>query len=200
MLRTPDAGTFEHLLKAVDVRVDRLVRLSRFPENEPWWSRGRYRFDGPAAGEEGSFGTCYVADGVDVAFAESVIHESAVFSDGRFVVPAAEVLDRSVVTFALRGAAKHLRLADLTGSSLKALGLNNDISAGDDYAAARAWARAIHDAHPAWDGIRYVSRQHNAGAAVAVFERAHLQVADARALELRDLARLCVAFNVQLLR
>ena len=50
-------------------------------------------------------------------------------------------------------------LADLTGAALKALGLNNDISASGDYTTSQAWARAIHGSSPRWDGIRYVSRQ-----------------------------------------
>lgn len=50
-------------------------------------------------------------------------------------------------------------LADLTGKALKGLGLNNDISAGDDYAAPMAWALAIHEHAKKWDGILYVSRQ-----------------------------------------
>lgn len=54
-------------------------------------------------------------------------------------------------------------LVDLTGVALKALGLNNDISASADYTTSQAWARAIHGASLRWDGIRYVSRQMNKG-------------------------------------
>jgi len=52
---------------------------------------------------------------------------------------------------------KALVLADLTGAAIKSLGLNNDISASVDYPASQAWARAIHDPSPRWDGTRYVS-------------------------------------------
>jgi hypothetical protein len=120
-MRLPERGSFEDLLQPVRIDVSSLVRLSRHPATEPYWSTGVYRFDDPAPGREGAFGTCYTASSIEVAFAESVIHES-----GRF--------------------------------ALKALGLNNDISASGDYTGSQAWARAIHGASPRWDGIRYVSR------------------------------------------
>jgi hypothetical protein len=82
-----------------------------------------------------------------VAFAESVIHECARFAGGRYEVPAAELTERPVVRFA-RDQRKTLVLADLTGSALKALGLNNDISASADYTTSQAWAQAIHGANP----------------------------------------------------
>ena len=45
-----------------------------------------------------------------------------------------------------RPAKPELVPADLTGKALKTLGLNNDISAGSDYAVPMAWAKAIHEA------------------------------------------------------
>ena len=72
-LRSPEPGSFEHLLREVRIEATALIRLSRYPKSEPYWSRGRYRFDGPPDG----FGTCYAAANIDVAFCESVIHECA---------------------------------------------------------------------------------------------------------------------------
>ena len=95
-----------------------------------------------------------------------------------------------------RPARPELVLADLTGKALKALGLNNDISAGDDYAVPMAWARAIHGADPKWDGIQYVSRQHNDKCAVALFERSGVSVARARKLGGNTIDRLCDQFGV----
>ncbi len=152
-LRAPTPGTFEHLLQAVHVPADSLLRLTRYPNTEPYWSRGRYRFDGPAA--PGGFGTCYAASDVTVAFCESVIHESAWFNNGRWVVPADDLTSRHIVTLQ-RPEQPTLVLADLTGQALKQLGLNNDISASDDYAASMAWAQAIHDGDTRWDGLLYV--------------------------------------------
>ena len=111
---------------------------------------------------------------IEVAFAESVIHESGRFVGGTYEVPAAELTERSVVRFACERR-KTLVLADLTGAALKSLGLNNDISASADYSVSQAWAQAIHGASPRWDGIRYVSRQMNKGFAYAIFERSGLR-------------------------
>jgi hypothetical protein len=173
-LRLPEPRSFEPWLEEVRVRADTLVRLSKFPKTEPYWSRGRYRFDGPPIGLPGSFGTCYAADDIAVAFCESVIHESAWFREGRYEIP----------------------LADLTGKTLKILGLNNDISAGSDYAASMAWAKAIHEADPKWDGIRYVSRQRNDRYAVALFERSGITRARTYKLAGKALDALCDEYHV----
>ena len=110
-------------------------------------------------------------------------------------MPAAELTDRSVVRFACKRR-KTLVLADLTGAALKALGLNNDISASTDYTTSQAWAQAIHGASPRWDGIRYVSRQMNKGFAYAIFERSGLRTLSAERLKARQVDDLCDQFNV----
>ena len=96
-LRRPDPGSFEHLLQVVKVEADSLVRLSKYPKTEPWWSCGVYRFDGPHTGVPGSFGTCYTSDDLSVAFAESVIHDDAWFRGGNYQVPVAALTGRYVV-------------------------------------------------------------------------------------------------------
>jgi hypothetical protein len=195
LLRLPEPGTFEHLLTEADIPADTLVRLSRYPKTELFWSRGRYRFDGPPAGATGSFGTCYAAPDIAVAFCESVIHESAWFHQGRYQVPLADLTSRHVVQMQ-RPSRPILVLADLTGKALKTLGLNNDISAGDDYTLPTAWAKAIHQADPKWDGIRYVSRQHNDAFAVALFERSGVAKARSHKLAGKALDKLCDEFGV----
>ena len=194
-LRLPEPGTFEDLLRPVRVEVASLVRLSRYPGTEPYWSSGVYRFDDPDPGRAGEFGTCYTANSIEVAFAESVIHESARFVDGAYEVPSAELTERSVVRFVC-GHRKTLVLADLTGAALKALGLNNDISALADYSVSQAWAQATHDADPRWQGIRYVSRQMNKGFAYAIFERSGLKKLRSEKLKAAQLDALCDLFNV----
>ncbi len=87
-------------------------------------------------------------------------------------------------------------LADLTAAALKALGLNNDISASADYTASRAWARTIHGASARWDGIRYVSRQMNNGFADAIFERSGLRKLRTEKRMARQVDELCDRFNV----
>ena len=194
-LRLPETGTFEDLLRPVRVEVSSLVRLSRYPATEPYWSSGVYRFDDPDPGRAGEFGACYTAGSIEVAFAESVIHESGRFVDGAYEVPSAELTERSVVRFAC-DRRKTLQLADLTGAALKALGLNNDISALADYSVSQAWAQAIHDADPRWQGIRYVSRQMNKGFAYAIFQRSGLKKLRSEKVKVAQLDALCDLFNV----
>jgi hypothetical protein len=194
-LRLPDRGSFEDLLRPTRIEVASLVRLSRHPATEPHWSAGVYRFDDPDPGGAGPFGTCYTASTIEVAFAESIIPECGRFVRGCYEVPAAELTERSVVRFAC-ARRKTLVLADLTGAALKALGLNNDISASADYTASQAWALAIHGANPRWDGIRYVSRQMNKGFAYAIFERSGLHKLRAEKLKARQVDDLCDRFNV----
>ena len=194
-LRLPEPGTFEDLLRPVRIEVASLLRLSRHPTTEPYWSTGFYRFDDPQPDRAGAFGTCYTANSIEVAFAESVVHESGRFVAGAYEVPAAELTERSVVRFRCERR-KTLVLADLTGAALKSMGLNNDISASGDYTASQAWGRAIHDASPRWDGIRYVSRQMNKGFACAIFERSGLVKVRAERLKARQVDELCDRFNV----
>ena len=194
-LRLPEPGSFEDLLRPVRVEVASLVRLSRHPATEPFWSMGVYRFDDPEPGRAGAFGTCYTASSIQVAFAESVIHESGRFVGGSYEVPATELTERWVVRFACQRR-KTLVLADLTGAALKSLGLNNDISASADYTMSQAWARAIHGAGTRWDGIRTVSRQMNQESACAIFERSGLFKLRAEKLKARQVDELCDRFNV----
>jgi hypothetical protein len=194
-LRLPEPGSFEHLLRPIRIDVASLIRLSRRPGAEPFWSAGVYRFDDPDPGQAGSFGTCYTASSIEVAFAESVIHECGRFVAGTYEVPVTELSERSVVRFACERR-KSLVLADLTGTALKSLGLNNDISASADYTRSQAWAQAIHEANPRWDGIRYVSRQMNQGFAFAIFERSGLRKVRADKLKPRQVDALCDRFNV----
>ena len=194
-LRLPDPGSFENLLRPTRIEVASLVRLSLHPATEPYWSAGVYRFDDPDPGGDAAFGTCCTASTIEVAFAESVIHECGRFVRGRYEVPAAELTERSGVRFACERR-KRLVLADLTGAALKALGLNNDVSASADYTASQAWARAIHGASPRWDGIRHVSRQMNKGFAYAIFERSGLHKLRAEKLKARHVDDLCDRFNV----
>ena len=130
-----------------------------------------------------------------MAFAESVIHESGRFVAGCYEVPAAELTERSLLRFRCERR-KTLVLVNLSGAALKSLGLNNDISATSDYSATQAWAQAIHDSSPRWDGIRYVSRQMNKGFAYAIFERSGLVKLRAEKLKGWQIDALCDQFNV----
>jgi len=199
MLRWPEPGTFESLVPAVAVPTAGLWRLSKRPASEPYWARGaQSRFDDPAGTTPGAatFGVLYAGQDPETAFCESVIHENSLFLNGAFVVSRASLVARSLVGF------KHptkpsLTLADLTGAGLKALGLNNDISASDNYCISQAWAAAIHVARPELDGIRYVSRQRNDAFCYALFDRSGVVSDGAAPMPPGVLNALCLRFNVR---
>ena len=181
----------------MQVPVAQMRRLSRLPATEPFWSKeARYRFDDAHPLADQRFGVLYCAGDLATAFAESTIHDNACFRHGAFEVSAAELAARRLVLFThpMRG---ELTLADLTGEALKALGLNNDLSAGDTYEVCQQWSHAVHEALPALDGIRYLSRQHNAGYCYAVFERSGVLRESVGALTEEDRKALCRQFNVR---
>lgn len=92
-------------------------------------------------------------------------------------------------------------LADLSGASLKALGLNNDVCSSDDYTGSMALSSALHAQLPELDGILYVSRQMNTGVAVALFERSKVALSGTvtRLVDHPDYDRLLDTFNVEIL-
>jgi hypothetical protein len=194
-LRRPEPGTFEKLLTEVHVRALDMVRLTRFAATEPYWSKGVHRFDDPEPSRPNGFGCTYAAESLDVAFAESIIHECSRFVLGHYEVPLAELTGRHTVRFH-RPRRPTLVLADLRGDALKRLGLNNDLCATDDYTVPQLWAQAIHDADPKWDGIRYVSRQKNDTMAYALFERSRLRMYHSEPFAGSALHDLCDKFMV----
>lgn len=220
-LRRPEPGSFEHLLVLAPVALAGLWRMSRWPATEPYFSRSaRFRFDdpagragaasAPAGGQDAAgaaqdevaggtsravFGVLYAGDSVETAFCESILHGEHWFRQGRFEVPAGELRGRCLV--GLRHPRRQsLNMVDLTERRLKALGLSMDVSAGDDYTRSQQWARAVHDALPQADGIRYHSRQRPGALCHAVFDRSGVQRGDVARLTARDLRLLCGALNV----
>ena len=194
-LRLPEPGSFDALVWPSRIAVASLQRLSLYPATEPYSSAAVYRFDDPDAGATDTFGICYTATTIEVAFAESVIHECGRFVGDCCEVPAAELSGRSLVSCAGEGR-QTLVLANLSGAALKALGLNNDTSESSDYTASQVWARAIHSASPRRDGIRYVSQQMNKGFASAIFQRSGLRKLRTEKLKTRQLDELSDRFKV----
>jgi hypothetical protein len=199
MLRLPEPGTFETLVSTVVVPTAGLWRLSKRPASEPDWARGaQSRFDDPAGATPGAttFGVLYAGQDPETAFCESVIRDGSLFLNGAFVASKASLVARWLVGF--RHPTKpSLTLADLTGVGLKALGLNNDISAGDDYRISQAWAAAIHVARPELDGIRYVSRQRNDAFCYALYDRSGVVGDGAAPMPELVVNALCLRFNVR---
>lgn len=152
-------------LSVRNVKVSRLVRISRFSSGEPFFGRaGANRFDDPSQ----VFGTCYLGFDLPTAFAETALHDEVAVS-GRFAVVQSDLDSRHIVTFATDTV---LTLANLTGASLKTLGADGAISTVIPFDLPQRWSAAIH-AHPAAvDGLYYVSRQLNDRRAVVVFDRA----------------------------
>lgn len=174
-IREPIPGSFEHLLRVVSLPCEGWVRLTQNPPTEPYYSRSASkRFDDPSAPAGSRFGVLYVAEDLEAAFCETLLHENSLFQGGHFVVSQADVDARKAIGFRAPSARK-LKLVDLTGAALKRLGLSNEISAGPDYQVTQRWAKAIHDARPDADGLKYVSRQNNRKRCFAIFDRAALR-------------------------
>ena len=124
---------------------------------------GQWRYDDP----ERTYGVLYVASDLEGAFVEGCLNDAAVgtttpllsqrYLEGRCVAR---------IRFAGR-----LRLVDLTGPGLAAIGADARLCVGD-YRIAQLWSRAIwgHPQQP--DGILYLSRHNPAILCAAVFDRA----------------------------
>jgi hypothetical protein len=187
------AGT----LRVIRLDATRLLRLSRFPATEPYWGKRKaYRFDDPAQ----VYGATYCALDLEVAFAETILHQNGFFTDRQWVIDKASIVERHIVTYT-RPARPELLLADLTGANLKALGLNNDLCSSDDYSASMAVSCALHAQVPDLDGVLYVSRQMNTGLAVALFQRADVKLHGTvtRLIDHPDYHKLLSTFNVAIL-
>lgn len=162
--------------RKVQIRPESLVRLSSRNTGEPYFGRsGVYRFDDPRIAlnytKAGSwFGTCYTANSLEVAFAETILHD-AVLTGPHYQVSAALLDARFVVEF--KG--QPLTLADMTGPALKALGLTGALSTIVPYRIPQRWALAAYAA--GFDGIQYVSRHLNTGMAFALFDSAASKIA-----------------------
>lgn len=170
-LLVPDFAAAANLGKLGFVKKDArdFLRLTRHPDTEPYWGKAkRYRFDDPLE----KFGITYVTEELEVAFAETIIHEVADFEDGRWIVPFDQIDRRWIMRYTRPQV--QLTLLDLTGIGLKRLGLNNDVCSLGDYGFTQELSRAIHDQVPEADGIYYVSRQLNTSFAAALFERSNV--------------------------
>ena len=185
------------ILRVIKIDATRLLRLTRFPKTEPYWGKSKaYRFDDPAQ----VYGATYTALHMEVAFAETILHQKGHFTGGQWVIGEANVLERHIVTY-MRPAKPNLLVADFTGTMLKALGLNNDLCSADNYTESMAVSSALHAQLPELDGIMYVSRQMNRGLAVALFERSEvaLESTVTRLIDHPDYDALLSAFNVAIL-
>jgi hypothetical protein len=127
-----------------------LVRLSRQEFRDPifWSSKGKYRFDSPAA----RYGVLYTANSLEGAILE-------VFGD-RWLEQRAlsEELLRSYNLVQLN-IAPGLWLVNTLGSNLMFAGTDARLFASTDYEKTQAWGRAFMEHPQNFDGILYHSRK-----------------------------------------
>ncbi len=156
-------------LRTIDLPPAKLLRISRFSSGEPFFGRAAAnRFDDPGRVKSRRFGTCYLGCSLEVAMAETLLHDELPEAGG-FSIAVTEIESRWLVRFS-KGAP--LKLADLTGTALKTLVGSGGISTIMPYDVPQRWAAALH-AHPdTVDGLVYMSRHVNDERAVVVFHRA----------------------------
>jgi len=120
-MRVPDFAALRNdaNLHLVERDASTLLRLSRWPATELYFGRNKIsRFDDALQ----QYGVAYAARSLEVAFAETVLHESALYEEGAWIVPGSMLRERSIVHLE---ADRPLVLMDLTGPSLTRLGLGN---------------------------------------------------------------------------
>lgn len=124
---------------------------------------GQWRYDDP----ERRFGVLYVAADLEGAFVEGCLHDTTVGTSSPLL--SERYLHRRCAA-KIRFAAA-LKLVDLSGPGLAAIGADARLCVGD-YRVAQLWSRALwsHPQQP--DGILYLSRHNPALVCAAVFDRA----------------------------
>ncbi len=134
------------------------------------------RFDDP----RGLFGVCYVGDALACAFIETVTTVAPLIAGGPRIIPVGFLEQRGWAEVTLLGPAP-LRLIDISGPGLAALGADADLSSCRDYGVCQRWSRALHDHPAAADGLLYRARHDPALLSVALFgDRVAGQIAMAR--------------------
>ena len=192
----PPPRRFEKLdLPTVEVAVDSLFRVSRFNSGEPYFGRtAGNRFDDRARVKRRRFGTCYCGTDLEVAVAETILHDEMP-KRGSFKIAWSEFANRYLVRFTGR----KLILANLTGASLKMLAGDGSISTLIPYRLPQLWSMAIHT-HPAKvDGILYMSRHVNDKQAAVIYDRARSELRLASytpLLKARDIRRVIADLKI----
>jgi hypothetical protein len=140
-----------------------LVRITRRPATEPWFGKSASnRFDDPAK----VFGVCYLGFSLEVAFAETVLHDEV--AEGGVFTIMEEELDRHIVDFE----GDTLMMQDLTGAAGRRAGVDGRISTDIPYDVPQRWSSAFYAHSRKIDGLIYMSRNMNTGKAVALYDRA----------------------------
>ncbi len=143
-----------------------LVRVHRLGLGPVFFSPGAGadpigRFDSPTGG----FGVLYTAQSLEGAFAETVLRNPQ-----RRLIDPAEISSRAVSVLAMSRA---VRLVEMLGRGLQALGTDNAVSTGP-YGPCSAWADALFNHPDQPDGIAYASRHDPDQVCAALFSRADI--------------------------
>ncbi len=148
----PSRSLQTQLLSTVEVRPEKLFRITRHASGEPYFGRtGANRFDDRSSVKSRRFGTCYFGLSLEVAMAETILHDEMPVR-GKFLIAAQEIESRHLVRF--KG--DPLTLVDLTGISLKTLVGSSEISTVMPYELPQLWSMALHR-HPVQaDGLLYM--------------------------------------------
>jgi hypothetical protein len=171
-LATPKPSFSEHPLSVIKVSPKSLIRVSRHNTGEPYFgTTGANRFDDPNPNKAARYGTCYFGCGLETAIAETLLHDASPVK-GFFLISPNEIAARFVVHY--KGSS--LTLADLTGASLKRIGLHAELSGTSYYKTPQRWSKAIYDHPQQVDGFVYMSRHVNTEKAVVLFERASAKI------------------------
>lgn len=193
MLKPPPWDFAQWPLTVKPIRIERIHRISPHERNEPFCGRsGGNRFDAPhtVLAPKARYGVCYLGLTLKAAIAESVLHDETPVR-GIFKVDYESLAAKFLVRFrAGQGGPEALSLADLTGESLRSLGVDGSISTEIPLDTPQLWSHAVHEHPKNVDGILYVSRHLNTGRAIALFERAAEKLRASRYLPLMTVPRI----------
>lgn len=156
------------------VEPSHLYRISRYATGEPYFGKsGNSRFDAPDCRTgSASYGTCYLGLSLQVAIAESLLHDEEPV-DGDFEISLTD-LNRHYLH---RFNGSPLFLLNLTGATLKRMAGHAELAGTVDYALTQRWSEAVFMNPQCFDGFVYMSRHLNTDSAVALFDRASSKVA-----------------------
>lgn len=180
LLTTP---SLPEKLFSVPVKPDSMVRVSSHNTNEPFFANHQgNRFDDPNPDENARYSTCYFGENLDVAIAETLLHDS-VPENGYFYVGLSIITARYVIRFQ---PGPDLILADLTGRELKRMGGHAGLSGTRSLKIPQAWSSAIYHHKDNVDGFQYQSRHLNNSRAYVIFGRAKAKLTLASATLLSE--------------
>lgn len=100
MLLTPPRGIARIPIRTIELTPSKLLRVSTYLSGEPYFGRSAAnRFDDPTRTKKSRFGTCYLGESLEVAIAETILHDEMPVK-GHIDVAANELERRFCVRFA----------------------------------------------------------------------------------------------------